>query len=230
MQLARLPGLRRRALVQAVSLVLALTPMAAPMAAVAVAAARPAETRVVLGKMGQIAGRLAPERPVHARAETRLVFAGLDIDGDGAPDFANPTGKAPRAWDAFGSGAFGARRDGGHRYHEGVDYAGIAGQEVTAPISGFVSKIGFAYAGDASLRFVEITNPALGYVARAFYVDPTIEVGAAVRIGQPIGRLRTLQDHYPGITDHVHLELMKTDGVRIDAAELIHARRVTVRG
>jgi len=229
-QLTRLPGLRRRALVQAVSLVLALTPMAAPMAAVAVAASRPAETRAILGQIGQIGGRLDSRPPVHARARTQIVWSGLDIDGDGAADFANPTGLSPRAWDAFGSGAYGARRDGGHRHHEGVDYAGVAGQEVAAPISGFASKIGFAYAGDQTLRFVEITNPALGYIARAFYIDPLVEVGRTVRLGQPIGRLATLQDRYPGITDHVHLELMKTDGARMDATALIHARRVTMRG
>ena len=54
--------------------------------------------------------------------------------------------------------------------------AAVAEQAVRAPISGFVTKIGFAYAGDSSLRFVEITNPAIGYVARAFYVEPTVKV------------------------------------------------------
>jgi hypothetical protein len=39
-------------------------------------------------------------------------------------------------------------------------------------MSGYVTKIGYAYAGDTGLKFVEITNPALGYVARAFYVTP----------------------------------------------------------
>lgn len=101
-----------------------------------------------------------PKPPVMER-----VWKGADIDGDGAADFANPTGAAPRGHDVFGDGEFGARRDGGTRAHEGVDYVASAGQAVHAPMSGYVTKIGFAYAGDTGLKFVEITNPALGYAA-----------------------------------------------------------------
>ncbi len=164
--------------------------------------------------------------------ETVLVWQGRDVDGDGAPDFANPTGAAPRALDDFGSGAFGARRDGGGRRHEGVDYAATVGQVVRAPISGYVTKIGYAYGDDAGLRFVEITNPAIGYVARAFYIDPTVTVGQAVRLGSQIGRAVSLQSHYPGITDHVHLEVMNPARARIDANRVIVAKLTTreVRG
>ena len=165
-----------------------------------------------------------PQRPVR-RA---LVWSGADIDGDGAPDFANPTGAAPRGHDDFGDGQFGARRDGGAREHEGVDYTATAGQDVKAPISGYVTKIGFAYAGSSDLKFVEITNPALGYVARAFYVSPEVEVGQTVRLGQSIGRVESLQRHYPGITNHVHLEVMEPGGERVNAAALI-VRKLVVQ-
>jgi murein DD-endopeptidase MepM/ murein hydrolase activator NlpD len=158
-----------------------------------------------------------PQKPVRKE----LVWSGSDIDGDGAPDFANPTGAAPRGHDDFGDGEFGARRDGGSRSHEGVDYTAQAGQNVRAPISGYVTKIGYAYSGSSDLRFVEITNPALGYVARAFYVDPGVEVGQSVRLGESIGSVESLQRHYPGITDHVHLEVMEPGGERVNAAQLI---------
>jgi len=158
-----------------------------------------------------------PQKPVRKE----LVWSGADIDGDGAPDFANPTGGAPRGHDDFGDGQFGARRDGGAREHEGVDYVAKAGQDVAAPISGYVTKIGYAYAGSSDLTFVEISNPALGYVARAFYVKPGVEVGQTVRLGQVIGEDQSLQKHYPGITDHVHLEVMQPGGERVNAAELI---------
>jgi murein DD-endopeptidase MepM/ murein hydrolase activator NlpD len=158
-----------------------------------------------------------PQKPVRKE----LVWSGADIDGDGAPDFANPTGGVPRGHDEFGDGQFGARRDGGAREHEGVDYVAKAGQDVAAPISGYVTKIGYAYAGSSDLTFVEISNPALGYVARAFYVTPGVEVGQTVRLGQTIGRDQSLQGHYPGITDHVHLEVMQPGGERVNAAELI---------
>jgi peptidoglycan LD-endopeptidase LytH len=152
----------------------------------------------------------------------RLVWEGADVDGDGKSDFANPTGQATRDHDAYGEGEFGASRDGGVRRHEGVDFIADAGQPVVAPISGYVTKIGYAYAGDNNLKFVEITNPALHYQARVFYVDPKVSVGDAVAVGRPIGRAHTLQKKYPGgMTNHVHLEVMDKRGVRFAATEVI---------
>jgi murein DD-endopeptidase MepM/ murein hydrolase activator NlpD len=161
------------------------------------------------------------------RMETVLVWEGCDVDGDGAADFANPTGHAPRVHDAYGSGAFGASRDGGSRHHEGVDYQAQAGQDIAAPISGFVTKIGYAYDNHPDLRFVEITNPATGYAARVFYINPQVTVGQTVRLGETIGAAHTLQDVYPGgMTDHVHLEIAER-GRRLDANDLITARYET---
>jgi murein DD-endopeptidase MepM/ murein hydrolase activator NlpD len=173
--------------------------------------------------LASIAPTKSKPKPVMA-----LVWKGADIDGDGASDFANPTGSAPRGHDDFGDGEFGARRDGGTRAHEGVDYIAQAGQAVHAPMSGYVTKIGYAYAGDTGLKFVEITNPALGYAARAFYVSPGVEVGASVRLGDTIGKVESLQGHYPGITDHVHLEILAPGGDRVNAAALIAPKMVAM--
>jgi murein DD-endopeptidase MepM/ murein hydrolase activator NlpD len=160
---------------------------------------------------------------------TRLVWEGADLDGDGQPDIANPTGQAPRGADAYGEGRFHARRDGGEREHEGVDYAATPGQPVEAPISGYVSKIGFAYPDDQTLRYVEIDNPALHLTARVFYVDPDVAVGDAVAVGRPIGQAHSLQRRYPlGITDHVHLEIAE-QGRKVDASTLIVARNIDTR-
>jgi len=161
-------------------------------------------------------------QPPHTAEEP--TWDGVDLDGDGAPDFANPTGRAPRGHDAFGDGCFHASRDGGTRPHEGVDYDSRAGQTVTAPISGFVSKIGYAYPGDARFKYVEIDNPALHIEARVFYVDPAVEVGNSVALGTPIGTAHSLQARYGGITDHIHLELAES-GRKIDAQTVILARR-----
>lgn len=160
--------------------------------------------------------------PVPARASVPA-WEGIDLDGDGAPDFANPTGRSPRGEDAFGDGWFHARRDGGSREHEGVDYDAHAGQTVVAPISGYVSKIGYAYPGNATLKYVEIENPALHLEARVFYVDPDVHVGESVALDHPIGHAHTLQHRYPGITDHVHLEIDEA-GRKIDAQTVILAR------
>lgn len=175
--------------------------------------------RAVFTSMQQAVSQVAP-----APIEYRLVWEGADVDGDGRADFANPTGQEPRTEDSYGSGAFGASRDGGVRRHEGVDFRAAAGQSVAAPISGYVTKIGYAYAGDDDLKFVEITNPALRLEARAFYVDPHVEVGDTVYVGQPIGRVHSLQRKYPGgMTDHVHLEVVDRRGRRIDATDVITA-------
>lgn len=165
--------------------------------------------------------------PARLTAKTRLVWEGADLDGDGQADIANPTGQAPRGEDAYGEGRFHASRDGGEREHEGVDYVATAGQSVAAPISGYVTKIGFAYPDDQTLKFVEIENPALHLTARAFYVDPDVAVGDAVAVGQPIGHAHSLQSRYPlGITDHVHLEIAEK-GRKVDAATLITAHAET---
>lgn len=201
------------------------------MTGLAVAVAKPlAEHRVhVAERVAEVAKKAAEARDADT-VRTKIVWRGRDVDGDGAGDFFNPTGAAPRGHDHFGDGRFGARRDGGSRRHEGVDYAAVAGQAVAAPISGFVTKIGYAYAGDDSLRFVEITNPAIGYVARTFYIDPAVQVGEAVRLGQDIGTAASLQSHYRGITDHVHLEVFRPGGARLDATALITPREIVVRG
>lgn len=162
-----------------------------------------------------------PEAPALEPAYT-LVWDGKDVDGDGAADFANPTGFEVRAHDDFGYGHFGASRDGGSREHEGVDYVGFAGQDVMAPVAGLVTRMGYAYS-DGSHKYVEITNAATGYTARVFYVDADVAIGETVALGQKIGTLKTLQTRYRGITDHVHLEVMN-HGVRVDAGKVIVAR------
>jgi murein DD-endopeptidase MepM/ murein hydrolase activator NlpD len=166
----------------------------------------------------------APPAPIQVQASFPT-WQGVDLDGDGQADVADPTGREPRDVDAYGEGRFHATRDGGARLHEGVDYVASAGQVVGAPISGYVTKIGYAYPRDHVLRFVEIENPALHLQARVFYVDPDVTVGQAVAVGQPIGHAHSLQKKYPGgIIDHIHLEIADGRGRKLDAATMILAR------
>ncbi|HEX7945321.1 MAG TPA: M23 family metallopeptidase [Phenylobacterium sp.] len=185
------------------------------------------EGRVQLASvMQQAVAVVTPPAP----SEPKLVWEGVDLDGDGHADFANPTGQEERGHDAYGEGEFGASRDGGVRRHEGVDFKADAGQTVEAPISGYVTKIGFAYPGDQTLKFIEITNPATHYAARVFYVNPKVEVGDAVALGHPIGTAHSLQRKYPGgMTNHVHLEIMDRPEHRIDASNMIVAEYRTVQ-
>lgn len=205
--------------------------LAAAVATAAVASPLPHPTAARARLLSAVERAVSAEAAV-APAPTvpRLVWEGADVDGDGRADFANPTGQGERGLDAYGEGEFGASRDGGSRRHEGVDFKADAGQTVAAPISGYITKIGFAYAGDQTLKFVEITNPALRYAARVFYVNPDVEVGDTVAVGHAIGTAHSLQRKYPGgMTNHVHLELMDTAGRHIDAARVITAEYVEGR-
>ena len=207
-------------------------PVVAALAAIAVVAATAAAATPFSRPQGRL--MTAVEKAVAQAAplalETRLVWEGADVDGDGHADFANPTGQAARGHDAYGDGEFGASRDGGARRHEGVDFAATAGQSVNAPISGYITRIGYAYAGDQTLKFIEITNPALRYAARVFYVNPKVQVGDSVALGHLIGTAHSLQRKYPGgMTDHVHLEILDHAEHRIDAARMITAQQETVR-
>jgi hypothetical protein len=216
-------GVRARLFVLARNRPLQALTAAAAVAATAAAASPLESAQIARVSFTTAVARAEPATPP-APLPLKLVWEGADIDGDGRADFANPTGQAPRGHDAYGEGAFRASRDGGARRHEGVDYRADAGQDVVAPISGYVTKIGCAYSGDQTLKFVEVSNPALRYAVRVFYVNPKVEVGEAVEMGRPIGTAHSLQKKYPGgMTNHVHLEIIDKRGRRIDSTRLITA-------
>ncbi len=111
-----------------------------------------------------------------------------------------------RGRDSKGSGYFGASR--GRRKHMGVDFVHCPGEPTCAFSPGTVTKLGFPYAHDLSFRYVQITD-ADGYECRYFYVDPCVSLGDRIRAGQMIGVCQKLGDMYPGITEHVHLEIRR---------------------
>jgi len=143
----------------------------------------------------------------------------IDADDDGVADFSNPTHGGVRGIDAFGSGDFGAGRDAGKRRHEGVDYVAEVGAAVRAPISGEVVRLGYAYRGAGGLRSVDIFNAETKVTARLLYVAPSVEIGDVVVAGEEIGVAQDLSARYPGITNHVHVELRNEQRQLIDATE-----------
>ena len=171
--------------------------------------------------------RALSERPAEAKPTTNAKALAvtpefiwtIDTDGDGLADFSNPTHGGVRGIDAFGSGDFGARRDAGKRKHHGVDYVATAGQAVRAPISGEVARLGYAYGRSSDLRVIEIANSDTKYTARVLYVAPNVEVGDVVVAGQEIGAAQDLNGRYPGITNHVHIELRDERRRLLDASE-----------
>jgi murein DD-endopeptidase MepM/ murein hydrolase activator NlpD len=149
-------------------------------------------------------------------------FWAIDVDGDGVADYANPTHGPIRGRDAYGTGAFGSDRDAGARKHEGADYVVSAGAVVDAPISGVVTRLGFAYPGDQSLRYIEVNNSASAMTARILYVKPSVAEGQRVIAGDPIGVAESLATRYPrGITNHVHVQISNGDHVFLNPAALL---------
>jgi len=147
-----------------------------------------------------------------------------------SPRFKNPTGGGKRGCDVFGCGGFGQSRDQGTRKHEGQDYLGYVGQEVLATQSGTVTKIGYPYGDNLAFRYIEITqeqkdlfSPEVDItVVREFYVLPlpTISVGTYIRVGRAVGVMQNLNGRYPGISNHVHLE-MRRNGVLLDPSKYV---------
>lgn len=120
---------------------------------------------------------------------------------------------ARRGTDSFGSGHFGASRKG--HTHKGQDYLGTPGQTVYAPIGGSVTT-GAAYADGSNeyLRRVTITGDNSERVS-LMYVLPSVVVGGRVEAGDKVGTLQSLQNAYPGIPNHLHLEV-SVGGVKVD--------------
>ena len=133
----------------------------------------------------------------------------------------NPTRGKVRGCDSQGCGHYGASRAGGTRSHNGVDYVAAPGQDVVAVTDGTISKIGYPYRSNLAFRYIEITTND-NHTAREFYVlpAPKIAVGVNVSVGQVIGNYQALGPLYPGITEHVHVEI-RYQGKLIDPTNII---------
>lgn len=173
----------------------------------------------------------SPLPPPHAAPVTVARGGGADLDRDVQYDLVRPVENAVRGVDAYGSGAFGASRDGGRRAHRGVDFLASPGEPIRAPIGGLVTRVGAAYSGASSLRYVEIANSVTRYTARVLYVGPAVEPGWTVAAGDVIGRAQDLAERYPaGMTNHVHVELTGGQGARLNPLVVLRVPPAISRG
>ena len=122
-----------------------------------------------------------------------------------------------RGCDNWGCGHYGASR--GDRKHRGIDIVCQPGDRVYCLNPGLVSKVGYPYADDLSYRYVEIVNGK--YRWRYFYVEPIVNVGDELDAYTIIGEAQSLAGRYPGITPHIHLEIIDPDGNYIDPTPLV---------
>ncbi len=117
-----------------------------------------------------------------------------------------------RKSDAYGFGYYGSSR--GNRSHAGTDYVIRPGEAVLSPVDGTIQRLGIAYADD-SFELVVIDTKS-GDSIKILYVQPIVEPGQDVKCGQLIGYAQDITARYPGITAHVHVEIVTATRGRID--------------
>lgn len=116
-----------------------------------------------------------------------------------------PTTLEKRISDKFGEGHFGAPR--GDHTHRGIDYCVPPESQILSPVAGEITKQGYPYGDDLSFRYVQITDK-VGKQHRIFYCEPILPIGRTVKEGTVIGFSQDLTERYPGITPHIHYEVM----------------------
>ncbi len=124
-----------------------------------------------------------------------------------------------RTHDGFGTGQYGGRRDGGARSHRGLDIVTKPQEKIFAPIDGDVVREAIPYAKYPAMKGMVIRGKAAwsGYEVKIFYVEGLFS--GAVAAGQHIGYAQDISIKYPGITNHVHVEVRK-NAVVINPGEI----------
>lgn len=120
-----------------------------------------------------------------------------------------------RVRDAYGSGQYGASRDAGIRTHNGIDIIVVPGEKIFSPIKGNIIRQAMPYKNDPNYKGIVLKGIEQwdGYELKIFYVDGLFS-GVALE-SQEIGFSQNLTLRYPGITNHIHLEV-KYQGVLVD--------------
>jgi murein DD-endopeptidase MepM/ murein hydrolase activator NlpD len=111
-----------------------------------------------------------------------------------------------RGKDKYGSGAFGASRDGRSRDHNGIDLVVTPGETIYSPIAGKVVRYSDPY-GDGQYGGVVVQNEQ--YLVKLFYLLPNkVKPGQEVAKGQALGVAQKISTRYgAGMTEHVHVEV-----------------------
>lgn len=120
-----------------------------------------------------------------------------------------------RKLDKWGKGHYGASRGG--RSHKGIDIIALYGQDVLSPIEGTVVRKSFPYANDPSFEGLLIEGKGIhkDFIVKIFYIKPLSNiVGKSVDPGDKIATAQSLLIKYPGITNHIHLEVKHNNMIK----------------
>lgn len=122
-----------------------------------------------------------------------------------------------RGKDTTGNGWYGAKR--GYRKHKGVDFVGVPGDNIYACESGRV-RVGNVYSGSTKMKLVEIKNKI--YKVQQMYVQPIVNTGDYVEVGQIIGTLQDVAKYHDSnkMKPHCHVSVWKY-GLLTDPEPLI---------
>ena len=108
-----------------------------------------------------------------------------------------------RDTDNWGSGAYGAPR--GDRTHRGIDIITTPDQPIHAPFNGTVVRQADPYEEDPRYTGCLLRREPDGLEVKLFYLEGA-RIGP-VKEGEPIGKAQDIAIKYPGITNHIHLEV-----------------------
>lgn len=127
-----------------------------------------------------------------------------------------------RRQDKWGDGAYMACRDDCTRKHEGLDVVTIPGEEILSPVDGFIRRHSVSSNDDYKYGLSGYHILTDEYLIKLWYLAPTLSPGTMIKKGQLIGYANSLQGKYPGVTDHVHIEVwdLKKENVSINPATL----------
>ena len=123
-----------------------------------------------------------------------------------------------RQIDDFGSGGFGAPRDGGVRSHNGLDFRGSPGSEIQFPFDATISPdTGLAYEDSITpFRSIHLLGVGAfdGLKAKLLYVEPLVADGMTGKAGALLGTLQNIAGYYQcphaprkRMQNHTHFEL-----------------------
>jgi murein DD-endopeptidase MepM/ murein hydrolase activator NlpD len=134
------------------------------------------------------------------------------LDQNTVPNFSSILFRSPRSRgiDVWGSGQYHAPRDENTRPHDGLDIAASIGELVRSPIDGNITREAVPYRllrGILSGIYIEGIEQFEGYSVKMFYIDVKATLCGPVKAGSIIGNVQDIRWRYPGITNHVHLEV-----------------------
>jgi len=118
--------------------------------------------------------------------------------------------------------------------HKGIDLACYPNTRITLALIGIesvgkVTKIGMPYEdnqrteyNETLYKYVQVTTPS-NINVRLFYITPQVEVGQFINADDVLGVVQNLQPIYPGITNHIHVEVKSGNGNYLDPKHYINS-------